>query len=241
MSKIPFRVSPMLATLVEEPFSRKGWVFEEKYDGVRILAYKEGKKVTLLSRNGIDRTIRYGAVAAELATLDSDTLLVDGEVVVFDTHQVSRFQLLQQGKGKAQYAVFDCLYKNGKDLRREPLASRRQALEQAINSSAGAVRPAARLAGDGVAAFERATKRGLEGVVGKDSSARYIERRSRSWLKVKVNQREEFIIGGFTAPEGSRRYFGALLLGVYRHHQLQYVGKVGTGFTTKFLSPFTTE
>jgi len=235
MSKIPFRVSPMLAALVEEPFSRKGWVFEEKYDGVRILAYKEGKKVMLLSRNGIDRTSRYGAIAAELATLDSDTLLVDGEVVVFDIHQVSRFQLLQQGKGKAQYAVFDCLFKNGKDLRREPLASRRHALEQAINSSAGAVRPAARLAGDGIAAFEKATKRGFEGVVGKDSSARYIEGRSRSWLKVKVNQREEFIIAGFTAPEGSRRYFGALLLGAYHHDQLQYVGKVGTGFDDEIL------
>jgi len=235
MSKIPFRVSPMLATLVEEPFSRKGWVFEEKYDGVRILAYKEGNKVTLLSRNGIDRTSRYGAIAAELATLDSDTLLVDGEVVVFDVHQVSRFQLLQQGKGKAQYAVFDCLYKNGKDLRREPLVSRRQALELAINASAGAVRPAARLAGDGIAAFDRATKRGFEGVVGKDSSARYIEGRSRSWLKVKVNQREEFIIAGFTAPEGSRRYFGALLLGSYHHDQLQYVGKVGTGFDDEIL------
>jgi bifunctional non-homologous end joining protein LigD len=183
MSKIPFRVSPMLATLVEEPFSRKGWVFEEKYDGVRILAYKEGNKVTLLSRNGIDRTSRYGAIAAELATLDADALLLDGEVVVFDFHHVSRFQLLQQGKGKAQYAVFDCLFKNGKDLRREPLAFRRQALEQAINSSVGAVRPAARLAGDGIAAFERATKRGLEGVVGKDSSARYVEGRSWSWLR----------------------------------------------------------
>jgi len=235
MSKIPFRVSPMLATLVEEPFARKGWVFEEKYDGVRILAYKEGKKVTLISRNGIDRTIRYGSIAAELATLDVGTLLVDGEVVVFDVHQVSRFQLLQQGKGKAQYAVFDCLYKNGKDLRREPLVSRRQALELAINASAGAVRPAARLAGDGIAAFDRATKRGFEGVVGKDSSARYIEGRSRSWLKVKVNQREEFIIGGFTAPEGSRRYFGALLLGAYHHDQLQYVGKVGTGFNDEIL------
>ena len=235
MSKIPFRVSPMLATLVEEPFSRKGWVFEEKYDGVRVLAYKEGNKVTLLSRNGIDRTNRYGAIAAELATLDADALLLDGEVVVFDLHDVSRFQLLQQGKGKAQYAVFDCLFKNGKDLRREPLASRRQALEQAINPSAGAVRPAARLAGDGIAAFERATKRGLEGVVGKDSSARYVEGRSRSWLKVKANQREEFIIGGFTAPEGSRRYFGALLLGAYHRDQLQYVGKVGTGFNDEIL------
>ena len=235
MGKIPFRVSPMLATLVEEPFSRRGWVFEEKYDGVRILAYKEGKKVALVSRNGIDRTTRYEAIRADLAKLDSDTLLLDGEVIVFGEHQVSRFELLQQGKGKTHYAVFDCLYKDGRDLRREPLQSRRHALEQAV-SAAGLVQRAARLGGDGIAAFEAAVARGLEGVVGKDSSARYVEGRSRSWLKVKVNQRQEFVIGGFTAPEGSRRYFGALLLGAYDHHHLQYVGKVGTGFNDETLS-----
>jgi bifunctional non-homologous end joining protein LigD len=235
MGRIPFRVSPMLATLVEEPFSRQGWVFEEKYDGVRILAYKEGKKITLLSRNGIDRTSRYKAIASELATVNSDTLLLDGEVVVFGAHRVSRFELLQQGKGKTQYAVFDCLYKDNRDLRREPLASRRQALEQAF-SPVGLVRPATRLADDGVAAFETASERGLEGIVGKDNSAGYVEGRSRSWLKVKVNQRQEFIIGGFTAPEGNRRHFGALLLGVYHHDQLQYVGKVGTGFNDETLS-----
>ena len=235
MGKIPFRISPMLATLVDEPFSRRGWVFEEKYDGVRILAYKEGKKITLMSRNGIDRTSRYEAIAADLAKLDSDTLLLDGEVVVFGAHQVSRFELLQQGKGKAQYAVFDCLYRNNRDLRREPLASRRQALEQALDP-VGAVRLATRLADDGIAAFEAAVARGLEGIVGKDSSARYSEGRSRSWIKVKVNQRQEFVIGGFTAPEGSRRFFGALLLGAYHHDQLQYVGKVGTGFNDEVLS-----
>jgi bifunctional non-homologous end joining protein LigD len=234
MGRIPFRVSPMLATLVGEPFSRKGWIFEEKYDGVRILAYKEGKKTTLISRNGIDRTSRYQAIAADLAKLDSDTLLLDGEVVVFGARQVSRFQLLQQGKGKTQYAVFDCLYKDGQDLRQKPLESRRQALEQSVKPG-GLVRPAARLADDGIAAFEAAVARGLEGVVGKDSSARYVEGRSRSWLKVKANQRQEFIIGGFTAPEGTRRYFGALLLGAYRHHQLQYAGKVGTGFNDEIL------
>ena len=235
MGRIPFRMSPMLATLVDKPFSRKGWIFEEKYDGVRILAYKEGQKVNLVSRNGIDRTDRYEAIAAELASLDSETLLLDGEIVVFDARRVSRFQLLQRGKGRPQYAVFDCLFQDGRDLRREPLTTRRQALEQAIRP-VGSVWPAARLAGDGVVAFEMATKRGLEGIVGKDSSARYVAGRSRNWLKVKVSQREEFIIGGFTAPEGSRRHFGALLLGAYHRDRLEYVGKVGTGFNDEILS-----
>jgi len=235
MGKIPFRVSPMLATLVEEPFTREGWVFEEKYDGVRIVAYKEGKKITLFSRNGIDRTSRYEAIAAQLAKLHADRLLLDGEVVVFDAQHVSRFELLQQGKGKARYAVFDCLYKDRRDLRREPLKSRRKALEQALRP-VGLVQCAARLGDDGIVAFEGAVARGLEGIVGKDSSARYTEGRSRSWLKVKVNQRQEFVIGGFTAPEGSRRHFGALLVGAYHRDQLQYAGKVGTGFNDESLS-----
>jgi bifunctional non-homologous end joining protein LigD len=237
MGQIPFRISPMLATLVAEPFSRRNWVFEEKYDGVRMLAYKESGKVALISRNGMDRTNRYSALAAEIRGLQADTLLLDGEIVVFDSHKVSRFQLLQQNKGKPHYAIFDCLYKDGKDLRREPLTVRREQFEQVINArTAVAVRAAARLAKDGIEAFEIAIHRGLEGVIAKDSSAPYAEGRSRAWLKVKVNQQAEFVIGGFTAPEGSRRHFGALLLGAFHRGKLEYVGKVGTGFSDELLS-----
>jgi bifunctional non-homologous end joining protein LigD len=234
MDKVPFRISPMLATLVDRPFSKEGWVFEEKYDGVRMLAYKEGQKVSLISRNGIDRSHRYPTIAAEVEKLNAKALLLDGEIVVFDAHRVSRFQLLQQGKGKAQFAVFDCLYKDGKDLRREPLSARRKVLEQAVNSNA-IVEIAKRMANDGLAAFEMATKRGLEGVIGKDWSAPYREGRSTAWLKVKINQQEEFVIGGFTPPEGSRRHFGALLLGAFHERELRYVGKVGTGFNEQIL------
>lgn len=235
MSKIPFRVSPMLATLVDAPFSRSNWVFEEKYDGVRILAYKEGNRVSLISRNAIDRTNRYPAIAKELLRLNANTLLLDGEVVVLDARNVSRFQLLQQAKGRPQYAVFDCLYKDGKDLRRASLNVRRSTLEQVLSANA-TVHVGTRVAEDGIEAFELAVKRGLEGVIGKDSSSPYIEGRSKAWLKVKVNQREEFVIGGFTAPEGARHHFGALLLGTYNRDQLQYVGKVGTGFNDEILA-----
>jgi bifunctional non-homologous end joining protein LigD len=234
MSKIPFRTSPMLATLADAPFSRKNWVFEEKYDGVRMLVYKEGKRISLVSRNATDRTSRYPAIVTELLKLNADTLLLDGEIVVLDDQKVSRFQLLQQGKGQPRYAVFDCLYKNGNDLRREPWTVRRSTLEQVV-SSVPAVQVAARIAEDGIEAFELAVRRGLEGVIGKDSSSSYVEGRSRAWLKVKVNQREEFVIGGYTAPEGTRRHFGALLLGAYNRDQLQYVGKVGTGFNEEIL------
>src|SRR5215469_3153717 len=134
MRLIPRRVRPMLATLVSEPFDRAGWVYEEKYDGDRILAYKEGIRILLLSRNGKDNTHRFPKIAAALAKLVPVTLLLDGEVVVFDRQRVSRFQLLQQDRGQTVYAVFDCLFVDGKDLRHKPLAARRTALEEIVSS-----------------------------------------------------------------------------------------------------------
>jgi bifunctional non-homologous end joining protein LigD len=234
MQTVPFRISPMLATLVEEPFSKPDWVFEEKYDGIRILAYKEGKKVSLISRNGIDRTARYPAIAAAIANLEASTLALDGEIVVFDSKKVSHFQLLQQGRGRAQYVTFDCLYANGNDLRSEPLSARRAALQQAVKTAPPLVL-AERLESDGSKAFHQATERKLEGVIGKHLSSHYTEGRSNEWLKVKVHQEDEFVIGGFTEPAGARHYFGALLLGVYSDGQLRYVGKVGSGFDEKTL------
>ena len=224
----------MLATLVGEAFHRPGWVYEEKYDGYRILAYKEGRRVTLYSRNAKDRTATFGEVAEAIAKLGDRALLLDGEVVAFDPSLVSRFQLLQQGEVPHVYAVFDCLYRDGRDLRREPLPRRRAALEEAI---AGADRLFAsrRLAPDGFAAFREAQERGFEGIVAKNPAAPYVEGRSTEWLKVKVHQEEELVIGGYTPPAGSRVYFGALLMGAYRGKQLRYVGKVGTGYTQKLL------
>ena len=113
--RIPFRVRPMLATLVAKPFDKPGWVYEEKYDGYRILAYKQGDRVTLFSRNDKDRSLMFSGVTDAVRELPAHTLLLDGEVVAFDRHNVSRFQLLQQGNAKRRYAVFDCLYVDGKD------------------------------------------------------------------------------------------------------------------------------
>jgi bifunctional non-homologous end joining protein LigD len=224
----------MLATLVDEPFHRPGWVYEEKYDGYRILAYKEGKTVTLLSRNAKDRTRSFSEVAAAIATLPSRALLLDGEVVAFDRKLVSRFQLLQQGQVPQVYAVFDCLYRDGVDLRARPLPERRAAMEEAIGGTERLF-PSRRLSGDGLKAYAAAKKRGWEGIVAKDPGAPYIEGRSTRWLKVKAKQEEEFVIVGFTQPGGARTHFGALLLGAHRGKNLLYVGKVGTGFTQKTL------
>ena len=233
--RVLFRVRPMLATLVRKPFHHPGWVYEEKYDGYRLLAYKEGSKVTLLSRNDHNRTERFSGIAAAIAKLPAKTLALDGEAVAFDKRGISSFQLLQQNTASATYAVFDCLYENGHDLRREPLSTRREALEAIHGIDRLLV--SRRLASDGLAAFQQAQKRGFEGLVGKDASSIYVEGRSRLWLKCKVHQEEEFVIGGYTLPAGSRKYFGALLLGGYdRDGRLRYAGKVGTGFTHESLA-----
>lgn len=233
--KVPFRAKPMLATLVAEPFSAPGWIFEEKYDGDRILAYKEGGRVTLLSRNGKSRSDRFPAIVAAIAALAPRTLLLDGEVVVFDDRNVSRFQLLQQGRGKPVYAVFDCLYCNGADLRKAPLAERLKVLGQWIRGGAS-IRPARRLKTDGLQAFAQARKAGFEGLVAKDLSSPYVAGRSSLWRKVKVHQEDEFVIAGYTRPAGARTHFGALLLGAYVRGKLRYAGKVGTGFDKKTLA-----
>ena len=155
--------------------------------------------------------------------------------MVFDRRNVSRFQLLQQSKGEPVYALFDCLYADGKDLRREALSARRHILEQAVPLNGGLML-SRRLAGNGLEAYQIAKRRGYEGLVAKDASSPYVEKRSKLWLKVKVHQEDEFVIAGFTAPEGSRKHFGALLLGAYEKGKLRYVGKVGTGFNGQALA-----
>jgi bifunctional non-homologous end joining protein LigD len=238
-SRIPFRIQPMLATLVKEPFDQSGWVYEEKYDGYRILAYKEGARVTLLSRNAKDRTAHFNTVADAVRALKHETLLLDGEVVAFDPRGVSRFQLLQNLASKLHYAVFDCIYVDGRDLRAEPLESRRAALEKILGKPLGkqpTLFSSARLASNGLKAYEIAKQKGFEGIVAKDESSSYIPGRSAKWLKFKVKQEDEFIIIGYTAPSGAREHFGALLLAAYEGDKLKYVGKVGTGFSRETLA-----
>jgi bifunctional non-homologous end joining protein LigD len=148
--------------------------------------------------------------------------------------RVSRFQLLQVGQSELVYAVFDCLFVNGQDLRREPLAVRRTALEEAVKTNP-ALLISRRLSSNGLEAYKLAQRKGFEGVLAKDDSSPYIEGRSSKWVKFKVHQEEEFVIAGYTAPAGSREHFGALLLGIYDRGTLRYVGKVGTGFSRQSL------
>ena len=173
----------MLATLVPKPFVWPGWAYEEKYDGVRILAYKEEGRVRLLSRNEKDRTENFPRIAAAIRILQPVTLPLDGEVVVFDKKRVSRFQLLQQDKGEPLYAVFDCLFHEGKDLRRQQLSKRRDVMEKSIGSSSKVLLPSHRLATNGLEAFRIAKRRGYEGLVAKDLSSPYVEARSTQVAK----------------------------------------------------------
>jgi len=228
----------MLATLVDAPVDRPGWVAEEKYDGIRLIAYKDGREVSLITRNDIDRTADFPGVAAAIARLPAPTLVLDGEVVIFDAGRVSRFSLLQRrDDGSAPvYAAFDCLYARGRDLRDRPLRERREHLEREVRAGP-ALLVARRLEGTGSQAYEQARRLGLEGIILKDESARYESgARSRAWLKVKLRNEEEFVIGGYTAPGGARTHFGALLVGAWQGDRLRYAGKVGTGFTQRTLT-----
>jgi bifunctional non-homologous end joining protein LigD len=229
----------MLATLVDAPFHRPGWIWEEKYDGIRLIAVKDGRRVRLLTRNDKDRTADFAGVAEALAALPAPTLVLDGEVVVYDAEGVSRFQLLQQRGGGGTspiYVAFDCLHARGRELVSEPLTVRRAALETELREGPR-LQLARRVAEDGFAAFAEARRRGLEGVIGKDPRSRYEPGvRSPAWCKVKVRAEEEFVIGGFTAPRGSRTHLGALLVGAWDEGGLRYAGKVGTGFTDKTLA-----
>ena len=166
--------------------------------------------------------------------MKGDTLALDGEIAIFDEDKVSRFQFLQKGEGRPTFAVFDCIYRDGKDLRKAALSERRTALEGAVKPLANLIL-SARLDADGVKAFKIAKKKGFEGLIAKDLASKYVSGRSPAWLKVKVRKEDEFVIGGFTAPSGARLYFGALLLGVYSRGKLEYVGKVGTGFDEETL------
>jgi bifunctional non-homologous end joining protein LigD len=231
---------PMLATLVDEPFRRSGWVNEEKYDGYRALAYKRGGRVRIYSRNAIDRTADFADIAAALGKLRGDFVL-DGEIVAFDEKGVSRFQRLQRRELGERvplvYAVFDCLEAEGETLLSRPLAERRRRMEKIVPARSRVLRRSRRLSGDGLQAFAEARERGWEGIVGKNDASVYEPgSRSKSWLKVKVRKESEFVVGGWTEPGGSRAHFGALLVGLFEGEKLRYAGKVGTGYSQKILA-----
>ena len=229
----------MLATLSTEIPTGPNWAFEEKYDGIRALAYRTRKKVHVWSRNGLGLTAGFREVADRVAALPGGDLVLDGELVVFDKKGVSRFQLLQRrGSGaRTAYVVFDLLERDGTPMVKRPLNERRAALEDLLGAGAGVLRLSRRLGKNGTRAQEIARTKGLEGIIAKDETSIYEPgKRSRSWLKVKVRKESEFVIGGYTAPTGSRAHLGALIVGLYDGPALRYTGKVGSGYTRESLA-----
>ncbi|HET8568814.1 MAG TPA: non-homologous end-joining DNA ligase [Candidatus Limnocylindria bacterium] len=222
---------PMLATLAKGVPAGPEWVFEEKYDGIRLIADRRKGRVRLFSRNLIDRTASWPDVAEAIASLPDGDLTVDGEVFAYDRMRVSRFQLLQQ-RGRPTFAVFDVLALDGRSVMRRPLSERRALCETLLEGARAPLMLSRRLSGGGAKALETARRKEWEGIIAKDERSPYEPGiRSRAWLKVKVRRESEFVIGGWTPPEGSRAQFGALLVGMFGGPRLRYVGKVGTGFT----------
>jgi bifunctional non-homologous end joining protein LigD len=185
---LPIIKAPMAATEVQRPFHHRGWVYEEKVDGWRVLGYKTSASVRLVSRNGRDLTRRFPELAAAIAGLESPTLLLDGEIAVFDRQLVSHFEWIR-GRPKDEPATpptlvaFDCLYARGKDLRARPLRVRRNVLEEIVDDQ-HLILPVRRLADDGLEAWAQVLERRYEGLVGKDDTSAYVEGRTLSWLKV---------------------------------------------------------
>jgi len=242
----PAWIEPELATLTKERFSDPAWITERKLDGERCLAFASGSGVRLMTRNKKSITGTYPELAAALGAQQSGDFIVDGEIVAFDGPQTS-FELLQQRMQLAAplpelrnsvpvfFYLFDVVYAEGQDVRQLPLLERKQVL-RALVAFGGPLRFAAHRTGQGEAHWREACAKGWEGVIAKRADSPYRSGRTRDWLKFKCENSQEFVIGGYTDPQGSRSGFGALLIGYYDGDgRLVYAGKVGTGFDRRLL------
>lgn len=236
-AKMPVAVKPMLATLVSEPFDDPQWSYEVKWDGYRALAYINKGSVSISSRNNKSFAEKYYPITAALSKWSFDAVL-DGEIVVLGEDGKANFSALQNWRSEADgnlvYYVFDLLWYNGRDIMGLALSERQAILKAVLPSGDDTIRLSQIFSAGGLDFFEAAKKMGLEGIMAKRTDSEYSpDSRNKQWLKIKVNQRQEVVIGGFTKNEGSSKQFSSLLLGVYENGSFQYVGKVGTGFSDK--------
>jgi bifunctional non-homologous end joining protein LigD len=225
---------PMLATLVDEPFDDKTWVFETKWDGFRLVTQKRRQTVTLWSRNGIDVTARYVVLLPALRKIEG-SCVIDGELCALDMQGRSRFQLLQNAlnkKARLLYVVFDALFVGGKDIREKPLLERKEILK-ALLPRDSLLHYSEHIAEFGKREFAKAQRTHEEGVIAKRATGLYYSgKRTREWLKFKAVHEQEVVIVGYTEPRRSRKYFGSLVLAVRDETKKRwvYAGHVGTGF-----------
>src|SRR6266446_7695536 len=239
----PHFVEPMKAKLVEKPPATGDWIYELKFDGIRLIAIKDRGKVSLLSRNQNDLSARFPEIVEAVKNLPADECVLDGEVVALDEEGRSSFQLLQaremEGrKSPIYFYAFDLLQLDGKSLVSLPLEARKNVLEK-LCAGAGdpRIRYSGAIGGNANQLLTEVQRRGLEGIIGKLHNSVYEPgRRSGAWIKLKCVNEQEFAIGGYTPPAGARKHFGALLVGYYDKDRLLFAGKVGTGFDAKLLS-----
>jgi bifunctional non-homologous end joining protein LigD len=246
---MPLKIHPMLAESVEKAFDGADWLFEIKWDGYRAIAFIDGGKVRLVSRNQNDLTPRYPELKDMAKFVPAKTAILDGEVVALDGDGKASFSLMQQRTGfrpggrravgnadvPVLYYAFDLLYLDGSDWRRVPLEERKRKLASMLVTG-DAVRFSDHYENHGKALFEMARQKGLEGIVAKKRASFYEERRSREWLKIKIRHTLEAVVGGYTEPEGSRAHFGSLVLGLYdKKRRLIHVGQAGSGFDQRSL------
>src|SRR5262245_33718262 len=239
----PGFVEPMKAKLVEKPPATGDWIYELKFDGIRLIAVKDHQKVSLLSRNQNDLSARFPEIIDAVKNLPTDECVVDGEVVALDEDGRSSFQLLQaremEGrKSPVYFYAFDLLQLDGKSLVSLPLQARKDVLEKlCAGVDDRRIRYSGAIGGDANQLLKEVQRRGLEGIIGKLRNSVYEpDRRSGAWIKLKCLNEQEFVIGGYTPPQGARKHFGAILVGYYKDRDLVFAGKVGTGFTTKSLA-----
>jgi bifunctional non-homologous end joining protein LigD len=238
VAPLPPFVPPQLATLVKEPPRGEGWIHEVKFDGYRILARLERGEVRLLSRRRNDWTSSFPAIVRAVAKLPAKQALIDGEVAVQTASGRTSFQALQNaftGETPAGlgYFVFDLLHLDGEDLRGLPVEDRKPRLESLVSAVDPRLQFSGHFAGEGSGLLARAAEMSLEGIVSKRLGEPYRSGRTRAWLKTKCKRRGEFVVAGFTDPDGARGGIGALILGYYAGSTLVFAGKVGSGFTEK--------
>ena len=225
-------IEAMKAVLSDQPFSDPDWIFERKLDGIRCIAVKDASGVSLMSRTAHRMNEQFPEVAAALEREPADDFVADGEIVAF-RDGITSFELLQQRHRKRVavfYYVFDLPRLDGEDLRPLPLRERKARLRRALEFGKPIRFNPHRNGEAGEELYREACRKGLEGVIAKRADSPYVGSRSRDWLKLKCHAEQELVIGGFTAPKGSREEFGALLVGYYDDGVLRYAGKVGTGF-----------
>jgi bifunctional non-homologous end joining protein LigD len=236
---MPSIIKPMLATLVDEPFSDPDWIFETKWDGYRSVCFLKNGRARFVSRNQIEMTPQYPELANIGKQVRAKEAILDGEICALDRHGIPRFQMLQR-KGATQrppivYFVFDLLYLDGYDLTSCTVVERKARLAEIIQPS-NVIKVSEHIDGDGEAFFREVARFKLEGMMAKRASSKYVQKRSSDWLKIKTVMRQEVVIGGYTQPRGGRSHFGALVCGLYSGNELRYVAHTGGGFNEKLLA-----